>query len=474
MQFIQDGPDIPNRLLQAHEQGKVVFFCGAGISSPAGLPGFGGLVQSLYAALGTSPLDVEKAAIKKAQFDTAISLLDNRIPGGREVVRGAIAKILLAADLTNPRATATHRALVGLSRSASGHHRLITTNFDRIFEAVLGAGIPRTASPRLPVPKMRWNGLVYLHGLLPEKPTPSDLDTLVLSSGDFGLAYLTERWAARFVSELFRNYIVCFVGYSINDPVLRYMMDALAADRLLGESYSEVFAFGSYSKGKEKEQELEWAVKNVTPILYRNHARHLYLHKTLQTWAQHYRDGISGNERIVSRHASDPPAASTKQDDVIGRVLWALTDPSGVPARLFAELDPPPPIEWLEPLSEERFRHHELPRFGIRPTEKENKALRFSLLSRFTKYDVARLMTLVSDGNVPLTWDPVMHQIARWTLRHLNDPRLLLWIATHGGKVHPFLRHMIADALRPGAAVVSTPMRRLWSLLLAGRIRTTP
>jgi hypothetical protein len=27
--------------------------------------------------------------------------------------------------------------------------------------------------------------------------------------------------------------LVCFVGYSINDPVLRYMMDALAADRML-------------------------------------------------------------------------------------------------------------------------------------------------------------------------------------------------------------------------------------------------
>ena len=30
-------------------------------------------------------------------------------------------------------------------------------------------------------------------------------------------------------------HVVCFVGYSINDPVLRYMMDALAADRMLGE-----------------------------------------------------------------------------------------------------------------------------------------------------------------------------------------------------------------------------------------------
>ena len=104
-------------------------------------------------------------------------------------------------------------------------------------------------APLLPVPKNRWDGLVYLHGVLTATPTHGDLDRLVVSSGDFGLAYLTERWAARFVTDLFRNYVVCFVGYSINDPVLRYMMDALAADRLLGESPSEMFAFGSYCKG---------------------------------------------------------------------------------------------------------------------------------------------------------------------------------------------------------------------------------
>ena len=43
--------------------------------------------------------------------------------------------------------------------------------------------------------------------------TAQDWDRLMLSSGDFGLAYLTERWAAKFVRERFRNYTVCFVGY---------------------------------------------------------------------------------------------------------------------------------------------------------------------------------------------------------------------------------------------------------------------
>ncbi len=33
MQFVRHGPDIPERLLQAHEDGRVVFLCGAGIGA---------------------------------------------------------------------------------------------------------------------------------------------------------------------------------------------------------------------------------------------------------------------------------------------------------------------------------------------------------------------------------------------------------------------------------------------------------
>lgn len=49
----------------------------------------------------------------------------------------------------------------------------------------------------------RWDGLVYLHGLLSEDPMVSELDRLVISCGDFAL--VTELWVALFVSELFRK-----------------------------------------------------------------------------------------------------------------------------------------------------------------------------------------------------------------------------------------------------------------------------
>ena len=251
MQFVKGGPDIPERLLQAHEDGRVVFFCGAGISYPAGLPGFASLVNELYSRLEIIPDPVQVAAMRAKRYDTAVGLLEANTVGGRRAVRETLAEIL-DPDLSSPDTTATHHALLTLGNSRERRTRLITTNFDRLFEHAIANRRPaceRFQAPLLPVPKSRWDGLVYLHGLLPDDPTDNNLDNLVVSSGDFGLAYLTERWAARFVSELLRNFIVCFVGYSIDDPVLRYMMDALAADRLLGESPPEMFAFGSYSKG---------------------------------------------------------------------------------------------------------------------------------------------------------------------------------------------------------------------------------
>ena len=494
MQFIKGGPDIPERLLQAHEDGRVVFFCGAGISYPAGLPGFAGLVKQIFEALGEEPNSVQQAAIKAGQFDNAIGLLESDIVGGREAVRSTLASILTP-DLSAPNAMATHEALLTLGRCRDGRTRLVTTNFDRLFEEVIttrSLSVERFQAPLLPVPKNRWDGLVYLHGLLSAAPTASDLDRLVVSSGDFGLAYLTERWAARFVSELFRNYTVCFVGYSINDPVLRYMMDALAADRLLGESPPEMFAFGSHSKGRKEERANEWRAKNVTPILYREHNRHAYLHKTLRAWAETYRDGVRGKERIVIESAMARPLASTEQDDFVGRLLWALSDPHGLPAKRFAELDPVPPLDWLEPMSEERYHHADLGRFGVPSKSAVDGNLGFSLIRRPSPYPLAPLMAVVDAGTRGSQWDEVMSQLTRWLIRHLDDPDLLLWLVKRGGQLHDNLVRLIEhrldelaklerdgdtdelDRIRANAprAIPGPLMCTLWRLLLTGRVKS--
>lgn len=492
MQFVKNGPDVPERLLQAHEEGRVVFFCGAGISYPAGLPGFRGLVNDLFDELGVIPDDIQSAAIKAGQFDTAISLLELEIVGGRKTVRNALLKILTP-DLARKNATSTHEALLTLAKTPDQQTRLVTTNFDRVFEEVINREsltVEQFEAPLLPIPKNRWDGLVYLHGLLPPSPSASKLDRLVVSSGDFGLAYLTERWAARFVGELFRNYVVCFVGYSINDPVLRYMMDALAADKLLGESPPEMFAFGSYSKGKQELAARQWKAKNVTPVLYREHNRHHYLHKTLQGWAETYRDGVRGKQRIVMECAISRPLASTEQDDFAGRLLWALSDPEGSPAKSFADFEPLPSLDWLDVFSDTRYAHSDLPRFGVTPNKITDGDLSFSLISRPAPYKLSPNMSLVDQGSNRSYWDNVMYHIARWLTRHLNDPKLLIWCARQGGSLHQSFASLLENALNsvgrksrgdttePDAEPdngkkLSSKMRKLWYLFLTNQISSS-
>ena len=495
MQFVRNGPDVPERLLQAHEEGRVVLFCGAGISYPARLPSFAELVENIYDDLHVTRGRMQKEAFKAKRFDTAIGLLESGIVGGRPVVRRKLAEFLKP-DLGSPNATATHEALVTLGRNPDGRTRLVTTNFDRLFEEVITnkrLDVERHQAPLLPVPKNRWTGLVYLHGLLPTNPDDENLDHLIVSSGDFGLAYLTERWAARFVSELFRNFIVCFVGYSIDDPVLRYMTDALAADRLMGESPAEMFAFGSHTKRKKDNRAEEWTAKNVTPILYREHKRHWYLHKTLRVWADTHRDGIRGKKSIVVRYAGSRPVASTQQDDFVGRVVWALSDPRGLPAKRFANLNPVPSLDWLEPLSEDRYGQADLSRFGIPIRANKDGAPAFSLIRRPTPHSHAPWMSLVGGAASDSDWDKVMRHLAHWLTRHLGDPALVLWLAKNGGRIQREFAELIErrmddldrlerkdnleelKRIRSNAprAIPNPLMRTLWQLLLSGRVKSS-
>lgn len=497
MQFITNGPDIPDVLLDAHEEGRVVFFCGAGISYPAGLPGFRGLVDEIYRLLGTTPTDIEKDAYDAERYDATLDLLERRLPGQRLAVRRAVHRVLQP-KLRRKGATDTHTALLQLARCRKGALRLVTTNFDCIFEHVVQRKrqvLNVFVAPMLLVPKeSRWNGLVYLHGRLPiKKNDEAALNQLVLTSGDFGLAYLTERWAARFVSELFRNYVVCFVGYSINDPVMRYMMDALAADRMLGEITPQAYSFGDCPPGEEKTKTIEWEAKGVTPILYDPANGHAALHRTLKAWAETYRDGVLGKERIVIEYALARPSGSTQQDDFVSRMLWALSDPSGLPAKCFAEFNPVPPLDWLEAFSDSHYGHADLARFGVLSHAEADSKLAFSLIHRPAPYTHSPWMSLFADSGRGAAWDDVMFHLARWLTRHLNDPDLILWLAKRSGQLHPRFIWLIEgelervarlerenktaelETIRANApnSIPNPLMRKLWRVLLTGRVKSS-
>src|SRR5690606_4242838 len=79
--FVENGPDIPERLLHKHEEGKVIFFCGAGISCNAGLPLFKELVNQIYAKVcECKPCDSPEAKpYTDKQYDIVLTLLEKRL-----------------------------------------------------------------------------------------------------------------------------------------------------------------------------------------------------------------------------------------------------------------------------------------------------------------------------------------------------------------------------------------------------------
>jgi NAD-dependent SIR2 family protein deacetylase len=179
MKFIarKGAPNIPLELIEAQESGNLVFFCGAGISYAADLPGFAGLVNNVYDNLGEEKSDSEAEAIKAGFYDRALGLLEARIIGdsdpGVNLVRRAIVEELTIAD--------------------GADFRLVTTNVDHGFLKVDPA-IPGMidAAPKLPVPKPhKWTSVVHLHGII-DGDDPNG-EQLVFTSGDFGSAYLMTR-----------------------------------------------------------------------------------------------------------------------------------------------------------------------------------------------------------------------------------------------------------------------------------------
>ena len=340
---------------------------------------------------------------------------------------------------------------------------MVTTNFDNGFvEAGLGERFVDVA-PMLPVPKRHnWSSLVHLHGRI---LVNNDGSNLVLTAADFGRAYLTERWAARFVTELFREFTVVFVGYGVADPVMGYLVDALAAERDKGARFANAFAFAPHDgtlAGHDKARD-SWLAKNVKPILYDSREGHRLLGDTLIEWARIRSDPFLARSRIALNDIRKLPAGS--DDPVVERVVWALNDPEA--SRALAEAPPIqdeddfPKIEsWLE-----AFQQEGLLRCAA---DKANPGTG----------DLDPAFVRLVDGGFqmrnPYALDTTRAYLARWIASHLHVPQVLAWVLRAGGHMHPGLRDMVRMKLGAANSDIPPRLRLLWTILLSLHLRGAP
>ena len=115
------GPKFQSICCRRTKMDQVVFFCGAGISCPAGLPLFGSLVNRVYRKLRVQRDAVQHAAFRAKRLDTALGLLEGNDERKREAVRRAVAEIL-SPNLALRDATTTHEALLTAEQDPQGPH----------------------------------------------------------------------------------------------------------------------------------------------------------------------------------------------------------------------------------------------------------------------------------------------------------------------------------------------------------------
>lgn len=236
MRFLAEGVSIPDDLLVARDEGRVVFFCGAGVSfARAKLLDFLGLARKVTETLGvTSDSPVKKIIeeTKEIENRTGISglIAVDRIFGLLERdflsrdIEAAVAEALkpnLEVDLS------AHRILLDLASTPDGKVRIVTTNFDLLFESCNNS-LKYWSPPRLPDPLRHeeFEGIIHFHGCVNKNYTGPDGDGFVLSSSEFGQAYLSVGWATKFIRSILEKYSVVFIGYAADDWPVQYLLEA--------------------------------------------------------------------------------------------------------------------------------------------------------------------------------------------------------------------------------------------------------
>lgn len=208
------GTDLPAGLIEAHASGELVIFVGAGASipPPSALPSFKDLVREIR--------DTSKLQTRFTDEDLDNQPLDE-ILGKINDDHGVDVhqRIHELTSKSGSQPSPLHEAIVRFASAST--IRIVTTNYDHHLSTQLGDEATGYLAPALPMGD-DFTDIVYIHGRLDQ-----DSRRLVATDEDFGKAYLTDAWAARFLDRMFAKHPVLFVGYSHNDTIMKYLARGL-------------------------------------------------------------------------------------------------------------------------------------------------------------------------------------------------------------------------------------------------------
>ncbi len=467
IQLIPQSPKIPYEIEQDLRDDNLVFFCGAGISAPSKLPDFDDLVEKVCKKLNVdlnNPL--LKSAKKRGDYASVLDLLEGNqdfsVPPG--ILRKEIINIL--SDHNGK--TSNHKALLDLSVLPDNKgHRLVTTNFDGLFlkakPDLIFDSAPKLAPPR----KEKWKNLTFLHGLIDEENDPEGKN-LILTRTDFGLAYLHDNWAGRFIIQLFQDFKVLFIGYSINDPVMNYLISAISYENKRRQKDNpsknveknqirpSIYAFVGYKEDQKQEKENQWRSNGVEPIPYKitDKDNHSLLYETLKEWAEEKRKDSDGRKNWLKEKLEKPYKKETdkqKAEIVISTFKIDEQLAEYLP-EINLSLDPKKrkavDISWLKAFSEEEEESKNQNNISLLASRAEPK-IKNSLLTKLTS-------RTAQSGPYPL-WEalsPTEKNMAHWLIHHLDKKELIHWLIKKAPvqmgliPLHPEFKDMIKWQLK--------------------------
>lgn len=497
MRFLPAGPSIPDDLLLARDQGRVIFFCGAGVSrARANLPDFFGLAEKVITTLGVVPESAAFKLIREAQeIDQRIGVSGlisaDRVFGLLErdfLHRDIESAVASALKPTPDRDLSAHNTLLDLATTPEGAVRLVTTNFDRLFDDC-GRNLQTWQQPRLPDPSRHaeMNGIVYLHGKATSDYNGAEGDGFVLSSSEFGRAYLSDGWATSFVREIMKRYVVVFVGYTADDPPVQYLLEAL--NKTSG-SLDGAYAFQS---GGPNDASARWRHKGVEAIAYNADNGHSALWTTLECWAQRAKNADLWYSNVIQLAKRGPEALLAHER---GQIAHVVSTYEGV--KKFSEGDDPPPAEWLCVFDPYRryYRPGHLRNFEERgpyvdpfelygidsdaPPSKidpeDQYAKRELPPNAWDGFALNRLdRQNLRDENLPSIrghWaanaprlTPRLHQMGVWITKVANQPAAVWW-AAHQTSLHNDIQSQIRWELERSGHISTQKIRQAWRFLL--------